>query len=166
MTLLNFIKSKQARLLFGKKELEIIEKQLFGLELKPSEKTRLSRDIKKKFEAIEKISNYKKEFKLKKRQEINFIIENAKETILEKYPEITKEIILFGSFATKTNKKTSDIDICLKLNKTKQNPTRIRAHLLGELDAKIDLHIYSELPKKIRDKINIEGKVLFNNEKN
>lgn len=164
MTLLRFIQKKEARLLFGKKELEIIEKQILGKHLTPSEKTRLSRDIRKKLSAIEEMSRYKKEFPLKKYQEIKKRIEEAKETILQNFKKETKEIILFGSFAKKTNIDSSDIDICLKLNNTKKNSTKIRARLLGQLSEHIDLQIYSELPKKIRKQIDEEGKIIFKNE--
>ena len=50
--LISIIKDEKIRTLFGKRELEIIEKQLLGIKLSNSEKTRLSRDIRKKFEAI------------------------------------------------------------------------------------------------------------------
>ena len=50
MSLLKTLKEeKNARKIFGKKEIEIIEKQLNGIKLSPSEQTRLSRDIRKKF---------------------------------------------------------------------------------------------------------------------
>ena len=53
MRLLNTLKKdKNIRRIFGERELVIIEKQLLGVALKPSEKTRLSRDIRKKFENI------------------------------------------------------------------------------------------------------------------
>ena len=53
MSLINIIKTnKDIRKIFGKKELVIIEKQLLGVSLTQSEKNRLSRDIRKKFEVI------------------------------------------------------------------------------------------------------------------
>ena len=161
MTFLKFIKSNQARLLFGKKELEIIEKQLHGENLTASEITRLSRDIRKKFQAIEEISKYKTEFSLKKNQENTKKIKEAKEIILENYKDITKEIIIFGSHARKQNIKSSDIDICIKLKKTKRNPTKIRQRLLGEVRDGIDIQIYSQLPENIRKEIDKDGKTIF-----
>ena len=53
MSLIQFLKKENnARKIFGKRELKIIEKQLFGLNLTQSEKNRLSRDIRKKLEFI------------------------------------------------------------------------------------------------------------------
>ena len=66
MSLINLLKNKDARKIFGKRELKIIEKQLQGISLTQSEKNRLSRDIRKKFEFISKVSGFKEEFKLKK----------------------------------------------------------------------------------------------------
>ncbi|MCK4997494.1 nucleotidyltransferase domain-containing protein [Candidatus Pacearchaeota archaeon] len=161
MTLLKFIKLQEARLLFGKRELEIIEKQLLGRKLIPSETTRLSRDIRKKLKAIENISKYKNEFSLKKNQEIKKIIEETKKIILENFESEVSEIILFGSHARKTNINSSDIDICIKLKKTKLNPTKIRARLLGETREGVDIQIFSSLPKKIQNEIDKEGKIIF-----
>ena len=168
MTLLNFLKKDSARLLFGKSEIEIIKKQLNGLELKPSEKVRLSRDIRKKLEAIEELSKYKDEFKLKKAQEIKYLINETKETILEEFKEDISEIILFGSYAANKQTKKSDIDIAIKLKKTsKLNPTKTRATLLGKLPTdKIDLQMYESLPEKIKKDINKNGKTIYSNEQN
>ena len=49
---------KDLRVLFGERELKIIEKQLLGIQLTRSEKTRLSRDIRRKFQVIEKTRIY------------------------------------------------------------------------------------------------------------
>ena len=53
MSLLKFLKENEnVRKVFGKRELKIIEKQLLGVNLTQSEKNRLSRDIRKKFEFV------------------------------------------------------------------------------------------------------------------
>src|SRR3989344_552325 len=98
MSLLELVrKNKEMRRIFGEKELKIIEKQLMGVNLSPSERTRISRDIRPKFKIISEMSNFKKEFELKKAQEIKFIIEQAKESILEKnISKNIKRIVLFG----------------------------------------------------------------------
>ena len=63
MELLNILKKSQnVRKIFGKRELIIIEKQLNGVNLTPSEKTRLSRDIRKKFIAIKELAPYFDDF--------------------------------------------------------------------------------------------------------
>lgn len=161
MTLINYLeRNKNARLLFGKREIEIIKKQLFGFELTPSEKTRLSRDIKKKILAIEEISRYKKEFSLKKSQEIKYLIDETKEIILEKAKEDVEKIILFGSYAKKEQNTISDIDIAIKLKHAK-NSERIKAKILGETNKLIDISMYNTLPDKIKNKIKKEGKVIW-----
>ena len=84
MSILNLINTdKNIRRIFGKRELVIIEKQLLGVQLKSSEKTRLSRDIRKKFEAIRSLAEFKDGFELKHGQIIKKSIEEAKESILK-----------------------------------------------------------------------------------
>ena len=79
MAILHFLKtSPEARKIFGKRELEIIEKQLLGISLTQSEKNRLSRDIRKKLEFVKELSIYIKEFKLKKGAIIKQIINETK----------------------------------------------------------------------------------------
>ena len=56
--------NKNTRKIFGKRELKIIEKQIFGINLTQSEKNRLSRDIRKKFEFIEQVARFSAQFKL------------------------------------------------------------------------------------------------------
>ena len=164
MTLIDYLeKNKNARLLFGKKEIEIVKKQLLGLSLTPSEKTRLSRDIKKKVNAIEEISKYKNEFSLKKSQEINFIINESKEIILEKLKDNVKEIILFGSYAQGIQNKISDIDLAIKVKKIKGSE-KAKAKILGEVNKKIDISIYNSLPEKIKVQIRKIGKTIYKDE--
>ena len=53
LRLKNYLKiNENARKIFGKKELEIIIKQLEGIHLTQSERNRISRDIKPKLEFI------------------------------------------------------------------------------------------------------------------
>ena len=61
-------KNKDARKIFGKRELEIILRQLDGLPLRQSEKNRLSRDIKPKLEFIKDMNEFRDEFRLEKNQ--------------------------------------------------------------------------------------------------
>ena len=52
-SLLQFLReNKNARKIFGERELKIIEKQLIGVDLTQSEKNRLSRDVREKFKFI------------------------------------------------------------------------------------------------------------------
>src|SRR3989338_7724721 len=83
MSLINFLKdNKNTRKLFGERELKIIEKQLHGINLTQSEKNRLSRDIRKKFEFIREVIRFSNDFELKKGSIIKEYIEEAKEVIL------------------------------------------------------------------------------------
>lgn len=161
MTLINYLeRNENARKIFGKAEIEIIKKQLLGLNLTPSEKTRLSRDIRKKMDVIEEISKYKKEFPLKKAQEINFLIEEAKEIIKKEFGENLKEIILFGSYSQNKQNKLSDIDLAVVL-KDYSGAEKKRARILGEVNKKIDVQIYENLPEKIKKEIKKQRKIIF-----
>jgi len=158
-------KNKEARLLFGKGELEIIQKHLIGVPLTPSEQTRLSRDIRKKFKVISELSKYKEEFSLKKSQEIKRIIEETKEEIIKEVGSNLKEVLLFGSYARGDVSKKSDIDLAIVLKKTDlKTSTRLRATLSGGIDSKVDIQIYNNLPTKIKKEIDKDKKVIYKNE--
>ena len=164
MSLLHIVReSKNIRKLFGARELKIIEKQLLGIKLKPSEITRLSRDIRKKFLAIQELANYKDEFNLKKASEIKTLIEEAKTYILEsKYSPKIKKIILFGSAVTNELTFRSDIDIAVEFfNISQKEATEFRIKISGSLSKKIDIQVYNTLPDKIKKEIDEKGKVLY-----
>ena len=83
MNLLSFLKSsKDARKIFGKAELKIVEKQMLGINLTQSEKNRLSRDMRRKFEFIKEAGRFTEEFGLKKGAIIRELVEEAKSIIL------------------------------------------------------------------------------------
>lgn len=167
MSLLKVIREgKNIRKLFGARELKIIEKQLLGIKLKPSEITRLSRDIRKKFLAINELANYAEEFQLKKASEIRTLIEEAKTYILEsKYSPKIKKIILFGSAATNELTFRSDIDIAVEfVNITQKEATEFRIKMSGSLSNKIDIQVYNTLPEKIKKEIEQKGRILYGRE--
>src|SRR3989338_7316441 len=119
MSLLKILeRNPNVRKIFGKRELVIIKKQLLGIRLTQSEKNRLSRDIRKKFDFIKETSRYNFDFKLKKGSEINEMIEETKEFILgtDYFPRI-KKIYLFGSTSDNTRTFRSDIDIAVEFDK-------------------------------------------------
>src|SRR3989338_8835335 len=129
MGLLSTIKKdKNIRRLFGERELVIIEKQLLGVPLKASGTTRLSRDIRKKFEAINSLAPFASEFKLRHGAIISEMISEAKEVILEsKYFNKINRIILFGSAAEHALTLRSDIDIAVEFEQIeKQEAMRFR----------------------------------------
>ena len=103
MNVLQFLKINPfSRKVFGENELKIIEKQLRGVNLTQSEKNRLSRDIRPKFEFIKECAQFKQEFDIKKNALNKILIEEAKNTILQDYlAGRIKSIIVFGSFVEK-----------------------------------------------------------------
>ena len=126
-------RNKNARRIFGKKELEIILKQLDGLPLTQSEKNRLSRDAKPKLEFIKEIAEFEDEFRLKKGQDSRKIIDKAVKIILEdKLKENIQAILLFGSRVKGFVTPRSDIDICVVFDKIqKEEADRFRIRVLG-----------------------------------
>lgn len=164
MSLLKFLKENEnARKVFGKRELRIIEKQLLGVNLTQSEKNRLSRDIRKKFEFIGEVSRFEEEFKLKKSVEIKKMIEEAKQFILEDslFKRI-KEIILYGSVIENKLTLKSDIDVAIKFDKISlKEATLFRKRISGKVDKRIDIQVYNYLPKKIKREIDNKGRSLY-----
>lgn len=164
MGILNIInKDKSLRKLFGKRELVIIQKQLLGVPLKNSERTRLSRDIKKKLMAIKELSRFTLEFDLKKGAEIKRIIEDTKEVILQNkiFPRIEK-ILLFGSIAENKSTLSSDIDIGVRFSKiSKEEATNFKREIMGRINEKVDIQVYNFLPDEIKGEILRKGKVLY-----
>ncbi|HLC58178.1 MAG TPA: nucleotidyltransferase domain-containing protein [Candidatus Nanoarchaeia archaeon] len=165
MGLSTFIRSEQeVRRLFGKKELEIIQRQLKGMPLTQSEQNRLSRDIKPKFACIEELSNFKEEFNLAKNQENKRLMQKAIEIMLQdKEKDNIKAILLFGSFADNTQIFRSDIDICavFKNQPTLREATEFRIRVSGQLPEKLDIQVFNTLPQKIKREIAKNHKVLY-----
>lgn len=163
MSLLKTIeKDKNLRKIFGEKELVIIKKQLIGVQLTPSEATRLSRDIKKKFEAIKSLAPFL-EKNLKKGILIKEMIDEAVDIIKEDilFRKI-KKIMLFGS--TIENKRTfrSDIDIAVEFDKINlKEATKFRIRVSGKLPEKVDIQVFNVLPDKIKKMILKKHKVLY-----
>ncbi len=168
MDLLEFLgENKNARKIFGSRELKIIEKQLMGIKLTQSEKNRLSRDIREKLRFVEGVSEFKDEFNLKKGKIIKEIIEDTKEEILKSkyFPQIQK-IILFGSTVDNQRTFRSDIDIAVQFNKiTKSESIRFRLDILKRINEKVDMKVYNVLPLKIKKEIDKKGRVLYDRNK-
>ena len=167
MSLLRFLNSsKNARKIFGKRELKIIEKQLLGVNLTQSEKNRLSRDIRQKLEFIKEASRFSEEFKLKKGSEIKKMVEETKEAILNDilFRKI-KEILLFGSIIENKFTFKSDVDIAVKFDKiTIKESALFKKRISGEVNQKVDVQVYNHLPSKIKKEINNKGKIIYKNE--
>tara|TARA_Y100000310_G_C20400415_1_gene677143 strand:+ start:253 stop:759 length:507 start_codon:yes stop_codon:yes gene_type:complete len=164
MSIINLINRKNnLRKIFGKRELVIIKKQLLGVALSPSEKTRLSRDIKSKLRAVNEISRFSSDFELKKGSEIKRIIEETKEIILENKMFLDiKRIFLFGSAAENKLTLNSDIDIAVEFrNVLKKDINNFRKEIMGKVDKGVDVKVYGILPRKIKNEILTKGKILY-----
>jgi len=167
MTLLELVKyNPDMRRLFGQQELKIIEKQLMGVELSPSEKTRISRDIRPKFKIVEKLALFENEFSLKKAQEIKFLVEEAKKIILEETsPKNIKKIFIFGSYVENQMRFNSDIDIAVEFKEiSKKEASKFKLRILGKVNKKIQVSVFNTLPEKIKKEILNKGKTIYNNE--
>jgi predicted nucleotidyltransferase len=162
MSLLGLIRrEKGLRRIFGKRELEIIERQILGIKLRPSERIRLSRDIRKKFEVIGMLAPYAEEFKLKKGSEVKRLVNEIKEDILESeyFPRI-KRIYLFGSAVENELTFRSDIDIAVEFDKIDiKEATEFRIHFSA--NDKLDIQVYNVLPEKITKEIDLKGRVIY-----
>ncbi len=166
MNLLTFLRNeKNARKVFGKRELKIIEKQLLGINLTQSEKNRLSRDIRQKFEFIHKAAPFADEFKLKKGSLIRQMINTTKETILaDQLASHIKKIILYGSAVENKLTFRSDIDIAVLFKTINlKEATLFRARIHGRVPDKMDIQVYNVLPEKIKREIDQKGKVIYEN---
>ena len=164
MSFLNFIKSnKNTRKVFGEREIKIIEKQLLGINLTQSEKNRLSRDIRKKLEFIEKATNFSEDFKLKKGTIIKEIINETKEIILnDQLNKQIEKIILFGSAVENKLTFKSDIDLAVEFEEIDlKESTLFRKRISGKVNERVDVQVYNILPNKIKKEIDKNGKTLY-----
>jgi len=164
LNLKDFLKSnRNARKIFGKKEIGIILKQLDGISLTQSEKNRLSRDIRPKFEFIKEVSDFKDEFNLKKDASTLKIIDKAVQLILQdELKDKVKAILLFGSHAGGVVTTRSDIDICVIFTDISlREATKFRIRIMGRLPEKVDVQVFNILPQKIKKSIAINHKVLY-----
>ena len=162
MSLLNIIKKNQGlRELFGERELKIIEKQFLGIKLTPSEKTRLSRDIRKKFDAIKLLAPYTEEFELKHGAEVKHIVEEIKGDILHSqyYPKI-KRILLFGSTVKNERTFRSDIDIAVEFTEI-TNEEAFKFRIKFSENKNIDVQVFNVLPEKIKKSILNNNNLLY-----
>ena len=164
MGLKTFLKTnREARRIFGKKEIVIMLKQLDGIALTQSERNRLSRDIKPKLRVINGISAHQEEFAMKKNQEARRLMKKAVEVMLQdRLGGSIKAILLFGSYADNSFTFRSDIDLCAifdTIDLTEATKFRIRIH--GQLPDNLDIQVFNGLPQKIKKSIAANHRVLF-----
>ncbi len=157
------LKNKEVRRIFGTRELAIIEKQIFGVSLTQSEKNRLSRDIRKKFEAIKSLSPFADKFELRKGSEISELISDAKELLLNsRFYNKIKRITLYGSAFENKLSLSSDIDLAVEFYKTDaKEATIFRKELLSKVDSRVDIQVYNLMPQKIKVGIDLGGRILY-----
>lgn len=168
MGLINFLMSNtDSRKIFGRKELEIIKKQMFGINLSQSERNRLSRDIRPKLKFMREIDKFSEEFDLKKGFENKKLIEDAKNKILGDFvSDRIERIWLFGSFVENKMTSRSDLDIAVEFDRiNKKQATQFRVRILGNVSDKMDIQVFNFLDDKIKKEILKKGKVLYENEK-
>ena len=168
MNLIHFLKENEnTRKIFGQRELKIIEKQLNGINLTQSEKNRLSRDIRKKFQFIKDISKFEDDFNLKKAKIVKDIINETKKEILEhSLRNKIKKILLFGSVIENKLTFRSDIDIVVEFDQISlKEATAFRKRISGQLPDKVDVQVLNVLPEKIKKSILKNHKVLYKNER-
>ena len=156
-------KNPLARKIFGKREIVIIRKQVAGIRLTQSEKNRLSRDIRPKLRFIAEASRFKDEFELKKGAENKRIVEKALEVIrADKDFGKIREIWLFGSMVTGEMTVRSDVDVCVLFDKIGlTDATKFRLRILGRVDDRVDIQVFSKLPGKIKRSILKSHRVLY-----
>ncbi len=160
-----FLKTnRDARKIFGRREIEIILRQLDGISLTQSEKNALSRDIRPKLEFIRKINEYRDDFRLEKNQDNKKIIRKALEIIQgDELASRIEAVLLFGSFADNTYTGRSDIDICVifKDGLTLDQATLFRVRVSGSISEKADVQVFNILPQKVKRDIARNHRVLF-----
>lgn len=156
--------NRNARRIFGRKEIDIMLRQLDGQRLKQSERNRLSRDIKPKLRFIEEIAKFDDEFGLENNQTHKRMIKSAVDTILNsEFKDNIRAILLFGSFADNSFTNRSDIDICVIFRKdlSLKEATQFRIRISGQLPDKMDIQVFNILPQKIKKDIARNHKVLY-----
>jgi len=163
-SILEFLKQNpNSRKVFGKRELKIIEKQLWNVNLTQSEKNRLSRDIRKKFQFIREAAEFTNDFEFKKGSMVTSIINDTLEIIKEhQWFWKIKEIILFGSLVEGRFHLFSDIDIAVKFKEIdSSDAVMFRKNILGNTNKKIDIQVYNIIPDKIKKEIDKNGRTIY-----
>lgn len=164
MTLYELIKEEPLTTkIFGKGEIEIIKKQLLGLNLTQSEKNILSRSIRKKFKFIKHCSVFKEEFDVKKGGEVYKQLEILKNLILldEKGKHI-KRIYVFGSFTENKMSDNSDVDVAVEFKKIDlKEASKFKKRIYEQKHPMFDLSVFNTLPTEIKKDIKENGKVFY-----
>ena len=82
---------------------------------------------------------------------------------LEDFQKV-KFIILYGSGANHTMRRTSDIDLCIYYDGPSDEASKFRVKVLSELfDDIYDVHIFNQLPLYIQKEV-LKGRVLYSSD--
>lgn len=162
MRFFELLKKAELRWLFGKRELAILEKQLWGVDLSQSEKNRLSRDIRRKMNAIALIRLSPADVELKKGAEWKERVEETLEILRSSsWFSLIRRITLFGSSVNGNRHLLSDIDLCVELDETASHQSGLfRLQINGLLPEKVDLSAFNELDEKVKSAVR-QGKILY-----
>lgn len=152
-----------SRRIFGEREIVIICKQVSGIALTQSEKNRLSRDIRPKLRFIAEAAKFSGEFEMKKGAENKRIVEDVLRVIREDEDfGRVKEIWLFGSMVENKMAVRSDVDICVLFDDVDLTRARkFRIRILGHVDDKADVQVWSSLEDKVKESILKSHRVLY-----
>ncbi len=164
MNLLSFLdNSAGARLVFGKKELEIIHKQLLGMRLKQSERNRLSKFIRPKLRFIAECSVFKNEFVLARRSKLKKVLTAVLGAVLEdRIGKNAVAVLLYGSFADGTANKFSDVDIAIVFSEiTHREASAFEVRVGAKLPELVDLKVFNVLPLRVKKSLVANYKVLY-----
>ena len=90
------------------------------------------------------------------RYDINSVVDK----ILEIGGNKVKFIILYGSYANDTNTPSSDIDLAIYYDASREERFKFRMKILGIFDTNFDIQIFQDLPLYVRKEV-IKGRVLY-----
>ncbi|MDP2717762.1 MAG: nucleotidyltransferase domain-containing protein [Candidatus Micrarchaeota archaeon] len=151
------------RRIFGKRELAIIQKQAWGVALSQSEKNRLSRDIRKKLEAVNALApRFSDDFRLKKGAALNERVGEVLDSIKKDpfFNQVTR-VWLYGSSVQGLRHLGSDVDVAVEFKEISETDAGgFRKRVLGQFEKDVDVQVYGWLPKEVKAEVR-NGKMIY-----
>ncbi|MDP3742427.1 MAG: hypothetical protein Q8R15_03870 [Candidatus Micrarchaeota archaeon] len=164
MGLLDFLKreEKASRLIFGKRELQIIRKQLMGESLKQSERNRLSKFIRPKLRFMADCGKYSEEFELKRKATLKTLIKDTKKAILkDKLGRKAIAILLYAPKIEQSSGATS-IHLCAMFKEIKtREAEKFRMRITKRVPEIVSVQVFNTLPIWIRLEIARNYKIVY-----
>jgi len=74
-----------------------------------------------------------------------------------------KFIILYGSYANENQNPSSDIDLAVYYDGSKEERFKFRMKILGHVDDIFDIQIFQDLPLYVKNEV-LKGKILYGGE--